>query len=318
MEARYPDGVPGYLARQLSERFIDECPTGWEAAREVRIFKKEEAARLGFQSHADVVLSAPDGRRIAIEFEISRADPVANHAKFVVAYGNKSLSARDTFISMVSPHIEPGRRRLASSFTRYMRSTGLSAFQVALLPTLTPGEVKDLNQDKEKARAFASHAACAELERALAVAEPRGIQRHRIHFAGDAAEVLVNCWSWNDEMAGGTSALWGHRAVRFFAVDPATRLFAPSKFCAFLPVRHEEGPLPPPGMTLQLYSELGEGDSRFDGHKARRHLTGRLGFRETRRLESRLADAWEQWCARLGSRLVLRQPVTWLLPPSWR
>lgn len=199
-------------------------------------------ARLGFQAQADVLLSAPDGRRIAIEFEVSRADPVANHAKFVVAYGNGSMSStRDTFISMVSPHVAPGRRQLASSFTRYMRSTGLPAFQVALLPTLTPGEVQALNQDEEPSRALAHRVAFAELERALVVAEPRGIQQHRSHFAGDVADVMANCWAWNDELVGEASALWGRRAVWFFAVDPVTRLFAPSTFCAFLPARNEEG-----------------------------------------------------------------------------
>ena len=59
---------------------------------------------LGFAPRADVLLSRADGStRLWIEFEISRADPVANHAKFATAHLFEPRTSGDTFVSMVSP-----------------------------------------------------------------------------------------------------------------------------------------------------------------------------------------------------------------------
>jgi len=75
-------------------------------------------------------------------------------------------------------------------------------------------------------------------------------------------------------------ALWGNRQVQYLAFDPVTHLFAPSKFCAFVPTpcpvmaaavstsRHEHAI----GMKMSVYATFGEGDPRFDGHLARVHL----------------------------------------------
>ncbi len=309
--------MPGQLARHLAQRLRHHLPPEWKAKTECGLFSERDAARLGFQAQADVLLTAPDGQRIAIEFEISRADPVANHAKFVVAYSNGALGPRDTFVSMVSSHVTRGRRQLAASFTRYMRATGLPAFQVALLPTIGPEDVKRLNHARVHQLQEATLPIQGELDRVLAVTEPRGIREHRIHFAGDAADVLSNCWAWNDEMAGSNASLWNRRAVQFFVADPVTKQFAPSKFCAYLPSRKVDGPMPPPTMTLKVYSSLGEQDPRFDGNRARRHLVDQLGFREDSQLRGPLAGAWAVWQAAMKTRLILRGPVTWLLPPPW-
>jgi hypothetical protein len=199
-----------------------------------------------------------------------------------------------------------------------MRSAGLPAFQVALLPTLTPLQVQRSNHDEVLAREVALEHGKSELNRLLAVVEPRGVREHRIHFVGDAPDVLTNCWAWNEEMGGPSTALWKPRAFQFFVADPRSGLFAPSKFCAFMPARCGGGPLPPPHMTLQVYASLGEQDPRFDGNRARRHLADRLGFREVQESHGLgpLASRWDEWVRRLGKRLSLRRPLRWLLPPG--
>jgi hypothetical protein len=61
------------------------------------------------------VLTYADGRRIWVEFEVSRADPVANRAKFATAHLFQSQPAADTFLAMVRPHVDRGRRNLAAT-----------------------------------------------------------------------------------------------------------------------------------------------------------------------------------------------------------
>jgi hypothetical protein len=101
---------------------------------------------LGYDPRADVVLTNTVNRsRIWIEFEVSRADPVANHAKFATTTLFNPQSPADHFVSMVSPHIDRGRRNLAAATIRLMRRIGMSAFQTTLLPLTPPNEVKRLN-----------------------------------------------------------------------------------------------------------------------------------------------------------------------------
>lgn len=77
----------GNLARLLQHRFIEACPRGWRCMPEKRILDARLEKALGFAPRADVLLERQDGsRRLWIEFEISRADPVANHAKFATAH----------------------------------------------------------------------------------------------------------------------------------------------------------------------------------------------------------------------------------------
>jgi hypothetical protein len=310
--------LSGHLARYLAERFSEERPRGWGVSREHVLFSPREVERLRFQARVDLLLHAPDGRRIAIELEVSRDDLVMNHAKVLVAYERKVLGPDDVFVSMMSPHISRGRRYLAAAFSGYMRSAGLPAFQVALLPMLAPLEVQRSNRDEARAWEVAMEHAKGELARVLAVVEPRGVGEHRIHFVGDVTDVFANGYTWNEEMKGPRAELWGRRAVQFFVADPEQGLFAPSKFCAFLPAQSGEGPSPPPTMTLEVYTSLGEQDPRFDGYRARQYLVKRLGFREVQRLEDlgALAARWEQWYQGMSRRVTLRKPLRWLVPPS--
>lgn len=53
-------------------------------------------------------------RRVWVELEVSRADPVANHVKFATAHLVSPMPAGDAFVSMVSRHVVRGRSNLAA------------------------------------------------------------------------------------------------------------------------------------------------------------------------------------------------------------
>lgn len=74
------------LTPWLQSRFAAHCPRGWRCRAEVPLVDEAASSRLGFRPRADALLErAADGRRVWMEFEVSRADPVANHAKFATA-----------------------------------------------------------------------------------------------------------------------------------------------------------------------------------------------------------------------------------------
>jgi hypothetical protein len=298
---------------------MEERPRGWGVCREYRLFSRREARLLGFQSQVDVLLQAPDGRRVAVELEVSRDDLVVNHAKMLLAYARRVLEPGDVFVSMVSTHVKPRRRKFGAALASCMRAGGMPAFHVALLPMLAPAEVQRSNHDEGLSRELALEHAKGELERVLCVVEPRGEREHRIHFAGAVEDVLANCCAWNEEMKGAGAELWKRRSAQFFVADPRLGLFAPSKFCAFLPAWRGQGPPPPQTMTLQVYASLGEQDPRFDGNIAHKHLVRRLGFHVVEDLGGlgMAAGSWVLWCDRLGKRLTLRRPVRWLMPAEW-
>lgn len=120
----------GNLATFLQRSFSDNCPSGWICRREVWLLPPDLEQFLGYSSRADVVLEREDGaRRLWIEFEISRADPVANHAKFATAHLFQPQLENDCFVAMMSAHVERGRRNLAANTILLMRHVGMSAFQ---------------------------------------------------------------------------------------------------------------------------------------------------------------------------------------------
>ena len=306
--------MPGNLAAYLKERLATAAPRGWTASIEERLLPDHLAARYGFSPHADLLFRKEDGTRVAIELEISRADPVANQAKFLVAADVGALGASDILVSMMSSHVVRGRRNVASAFTRYLRSAGLQAFQVSLLPSVQPADIARLNHCSPTVISRAHLPVRDESARLASVIEPRGARRHRIHFAGDVADVVANVWSWNDGLQG-NGPEWGKRQVQFFVYDECSGLFAPAKYCAFVPAALGDD-RPPATMTFQVYTDLGEQDPRFDGHVARVHLVKRLAFSEVA-LQGEVKNRFWGWMARADPYIKLRQPVRVLLPPSW-
>lgn len=279
----------GSLTRFLQEAFAAKCPKGWSCEAEVPLVEKAAVRRLGFEPRADVLLTdQASARRIWVEFEVSRADPVANHAKFATAAMLEGLRPDDCFVSMTSRHIVSGRAALAAGTTIWMRSLGIPAFQVDLLPSFDELSIKTLNAQPLTLKDDIKRLSIKdELDRVLdASSSAQLASGHRIHKVDNSYSVGLNVRQWNDEIATDAGRmLWGQRRVQFFVLDPASMLFAPSKFCSFIPgpVFAEFAPTRNPvsprlGMTMDVYAQLGEQDSRFDGHIARKHLERRLGY----------------------------------------
>lgn len=319
-------GGRGRLTRHLQGAFLEACPAGWACTIEASLVLPPAAARLGFEPRADVLLTrADDARRIWVEFEVSRADPVANQAKFASAAFFEGCPPGDALVSMASRHIAPGRKALMASTAMFMRAVGIPAFQVDLLPDLDGPRIKALNAAPPEELAVAPIDVVAEIDRVIAVADARLVNGwHRIHLADNAFTVGANVRAWNAELADASvAASWARRRVRFLAWDPASGLFAPSKFCAFVPAGLPERTSgearvvrePPGGMNAALYFSLGEQDPRFDGHVARKHLERRLRYRVVplSGAEGPLAAAWRLWRDRCP--LTVADDVVALVPP---
>lgn len=274
----------GQLARYLQDQFVARTPRGWRCETEARVLDARFERLLGYAPQADVLLASTDGlHRLWIEFEVSRADPVANHAKFATAHLFQPQRSTDTFVSMMSSHVARGRRNVAANTVLLMRRIGMKAFQTVLLPEFAPEDIKRLNTGSRFDPGTAKIDVDAEIDRALAVARPCfDTADHQIHFVGEHLDVACNIAIWNREMETETGrTLWGRRRVLYFVFDPSTGQFAPSKFCAFLNAKLgdasdlDAGALP---MTLQLYVSLDESEARFDGNRAQQHLTKKLGM----------------------------------------
>jgi len=264
---------------------------------------------LGFAPRADVLLARKDGsRRLWIEFEVSRADPVANHAKFAAAHLFEPQPDTDAFISMMSAHVARGRANLAATAVHLMRAVGMSAFQTVLLPSLEGSNIHALNaQPLEVFLAGRVIDAASEIERAIEVSAPiaRAHDGHNIHFAANVFEVMLNVRASNAGIRRKDACqFWGCRTVTFFAHDPLSQAFAPSKFCAFVPI-HLRATVVPSALTMNLstYATLGESETRFDGHIAQQHLTKSLSVNRYTVVPSRTVRG-------VGAKLWTRSELT--------
>lgn len=302
----------GSLARYLQAAFAASCPRGWSCEAEVPLVDRNAVRRLGFEPRADVRLTdRASQRRIWVEFEVSRADPVANHAKFATAALLEGLGHNDCFVSMTSSHIASGRAALAAGTTIWMRSLGIPAFQVDLLPALDEASIKSLNaQPLSVQEDLGRIPVKGEVLRVIDVSSAAALASgHRIHKADNSYTVGINVRQWNADVATPAGAsLWSRRKVQYFVFDAATEQFAPAKFCAFIPGPGFQqiagtasdksiGNNLPLGMSMDVYVQLGEQDPRFDGHVARKHLQGRLGYRLERMGNTSLAMqlAFDRW-----------------------
>lgn len=316
--------MAGALTRYLQEQFPHHLPRGWVCRREQRLVGRELSRFLGYSPAVDLLLEPPgDTGRIWVEFEVSRADPVANHAKFASSRLFCTDLKDDTFVSMVSPHVARGRRNLASSAIYLLRGVGLRAFQTALLPQIPADAIKRLNHMAPIALDREGPDVGAEADRLCSIVRPvLETEGHRIHFASDPFEVVVNAERWNQEMARDEGRkLWGRRHVSYFVYSPATGRFAPSKFCAFVPVGgpSRTGPRAegPEAMSVGLYCRLDETETRFDGRIAWKHLRDHLGFKLVEPKSGGGLDAvFELWAKEQATAIEVQNPKI-LVPPEW-
>jgi hypothetical protein len=308
------------LARVLQDGFSRALAGKWTIQPEAQVRLPDKLHnRLGFTPQVDVLMERADGRRLWVELEISRADPVANQAKFATVHLFKPFDRTNTFVSMVSPHVARGRRNLCSDAVELMRRVGIDAYQTVLLPHLGAEEVKRLNHlPYERLRACAPDVR-PELDRLFKVVEPF-LPQHRIHYAPDIFDVMLNIDAWNSEIltAAGMHA-WGRRTIEFFAFDRSSSAFAPSKFCAFVPVTLGAGQDScPRTMSIGTYAGLDESESRFDGHVARRHLVERLGLLLKRGEEPSLDARFDSWLREFGVGIGLNsRGPKYIVPPKW-
>jgi hypothetical protein len=318
------DRTMGRLTGYLQARFREHCPPDWECGSEARLLGKELAKILGYAPRSDVVLTNCSSRaRLWIEFEVSRADPVANHAKFATAHLFQPQVPNDVFVSMVSRHVDRGRRNLAANTIRLMRRVGMQAIQTILFPTLNGPEVQRFNQMSASDLAKGGPDVRPEIERVFAVTTPQGTAGdHRIFLAAEIVDVLLNAQAWNREVATPAGRKqWGRRRVQYFVGVPYSEEFAPCKFCAFLPII-QPGHSTPDGdssrMTLHLYVQLDESEPRFDGNVAQRHLTNRLGMvPATPDVHPHVFEQFKEWLASVEDLITVPpKGATILVPPE--
>jgi hypothetical protein len=314
----------GSLAAYLQRAIPNQLPSGWFADTEVPLLQPAVTGLLGYDPRADVVLThAATATRVWVEFEVSRADPVANHAKFATAHLFAAQGPADHFVAMLSPHIDRGRRNLAAATVRLMRRVGMSAFQTTLLPLAPRAEVRRLNQLPPDALRGERVDVAAEIERALAVVTPVGRWgRLDVDLVGDLLDALTNLRGWNDDLRteAGRRA-WGRRACQYFVYDATSRQFAPAKFCAYTPVHPAGGSEASPWhrMSAVAYAALNDGTHVMDGGRAHQHLALNLGMRAVARGEAgEVAGHFQAWLAAHPDVLTVRggEP-TLLLLPTW-
>jgi len=236
---------------------------------------------LGYRPAVDLLLeSRQTDERLWLELEISRADPVANHAKFASAHLMQPLSERDTFVSLVSNHVARGRANLAAHSIYLLRIAGLKAFQIALLPELDAKTVMALNQGEASLDGLPN----LDVREIINLTRPvASVDAGRIYYATNALEVLLNLQQWNRDMTHTyCRSVWGGRRIRYLVAHPSSGLFAPSKFCAYtrMPSPNDSPGFQTPAMTVPAYTRIEPETGIFDGQKARLRLE-RLGFRCT-------------------------------------
>jgi len=278
----------GNLARYLQLEFSRHKPPGWSCTSEVAVTPPELCKLLGFTPKTDVLLANADGsRRYWIEFEVSRADPVANHAKFAATHLFSPQSDTDVFVSMVSPHVATGRRNLGATAISLMRHVGMNAFQTTLLPRYSPQEVKHLNQMPLHELRGRHIDISSEILRVFDISKPLiSFERSRIHFVANLLEVILNIRSWNTEIQNNSNKLlWGKRIVKYFVFDNRLKWFAPSKYCAFTFINPDANLMSSRlkisdlnGMSIKRYSSIERNNWQFDGQRAKNHLIHNLGM----------------------------------------
>ncbi|HUM68180.1 MAG TPA: hypothetical protein PLK31_04970 [Chloroflexota bacterium] len=280
---------------------------------------------LGFSPRADVLLEREDGtRRLWIEFEISRADPVANHAKFATTQLFQPQTAQDVFISMISPAVDRGRHNLAANMIWVMRHTGMEAYQTVLLPHTSPPDIRRLNHLEVAVIMGEAIMVEPEIARALTISQSlMRTERMNIHFVANLMEVMLNLRQWNQDLATEAGqSLWEKRTVTYFVFDPRSRRFAPSKFCAYISIPQlttKTTPISGSSMTIQDYVQIDRTELIFDGGRAVNHLTRNLAMgRASADERPDILAFFDSWLSQQHHCINVHPagPI-FLLPPAW-
>jgi hypothetical protein len=314
----------GRLATYLQQQFQVHCPPGWQAYSEAQVLSAELCQLLGYAPQVDVMLTHENGRRLWIEFEISRADPVANHAKFATAHLFQPQPETDTFVSMITPHVASGRRNLAANMIQVMRYVGMRAYQTSLFPTFPAHRIKQLNYLNLATLKQENLNVSGEIHRALAVSQALAPSAAGdIHFVANNMEAILNLRRWNREITTGAGQhWWGRRTITYFVYDRRSHLFAPAKFCAYVSIAQVTAiTLPTDGstMTMQQYAHIDHDEPIFDGQRARQHLVRNLGMTRVKAQDApAIQHHFQRWVTK-ATPYVQVHPVgaSFLVPPAW-
>jgi len=312
----------GNLATFLQRQFKVYCPPDWQAETEAQVMTAELRRLLGYAPQVDVLFTHQNGQRLWIEFEISRADPVANHAKFATAHLFQPQASGDVFLSMMSPHVASGKRNLAANTIWAMRYLGMNAYQTPLLPHFDSANIQRLNHMRLDELPEQNLEVKQEIQRALTISETLAmVDANAIHFVANNMEVRLNLHQWNQEITTREGQQqWGKRTITYFVYDPRSHLFAPSKFCAYVAIPDQwQLPITGATMTLARYANIDHDLSIFDGERARKHLTRNLAMTllppET---TSRVNRDFERWVQQHRSVInVHPSGPRFIQPPNW-
>lgn len=316
----------GNLALFLQKSFRENRPQGWECSYEEPLLSKHQEALLGYSPKADVLLSKTDGSlRLWIEFEISRADPVANHAKFATSHIFFPWSETDIFLSMVSSHVRRGRNNLAANTIWLMRRIGLQAYQTNLLPHYDPQSIHRLNYLSYEELSVERLPIHSEIERAITVTRPLNkVAEKTLYYAANLMEIMLNVAQWNLDIKNlGMQSIWGKRRITYFVYNPYTKEFAPSKFCAYIAAAKlttvNDSNVSGATMTIPLYAKIPRDERIFDGKSARLHLERHLAMRLVKLTElPGLLNQFKTWLKSYQDFInVSDDEVSILAPPEW-
>lgn len=309
----------------LQQEFHRFCPEDWQCSHESRILHTNLEQLLGYAPRVDVLLEKNDGlQRLWIEFEISRADPVANHAKFATAHLFEPQRKTDIFVSMISAHVKRGRHNLAANTIELMRRIGMNAFQTTLFPRVPGEQIYRLNHASISELSQAKLDVQSELSRVLSIAQPLITTSNRnIHLAGNIMDVMLNLRRWNlDIVTQRGLAMWKRRTVTYFVVDPQTGDFAPCKFCAYVSIpfhSQQDWPTTRSEMTIDFYAQVDATHPLFDGKRAWTHLVNNLGM-DIVDLDHtpQLTSMFGKWLTKNKDSIIIHPAgPKFLLTPKW-
>jgi hypothetical protein len=313
----------GNLALFLQKAFRENCPDGWDFFSEKALLDAHEEALLGYSPRADALFVKRDGSlRLWIEFEVSRADPVANHAKFATTHIFFPRLETDIFLSMVSSHIARGRSNLAANTIWLMRRIGMQAYQTSLLPHKNPETIYRLNHLPLSDLDAESLPIKSEIERAMTVIQPMSnVAQKKIYYVANLMEVMLNVAQWNRDIIDPVmQASWGRRRITYFVYNPYTEEFAPSKFCAYIAIEKftSHSKIIEAPMTIPLYAQIPWKEPIFDGNAARKHLENHLAMNILNHSEKPdLIYKFGMWCEQNKDFIIAPNEFSILIPPSW-
>src|SRR5262245_20292925 len=140
-----------WSAQVLGEAFVEHlAPRGLvpKLRYEADVFPQSLCEEIGYSPAADLLVEYSwEGSEVHawIEVEVSRADPVANPAKFLVAFSERSPQAGEIFVFALSRAIQRGRAALCRRFVRMMQERGFPVYTEDFLPSATEHLIARLN-----------------------------------------------------------------------------------------------------------------------------------------------------------------------------